>query len=219
MQDQNKGRKKASRPVDDDGEVAPEMREALASYFEKLNGGEIDPAIDPAALLATAHPETQAEWQRTMALLKVSQRQGQAVTSVNAAWQRFRTRAFENATAEAASLGGYVAQNEQDAIQESGLPATTHEALKSDPTPLAELKGYRINDYADLARRYGVEDSLFPRMLKWLKGLGKSLTAPSSGGAMRGMVFARDEEARQSGLSETELSEELAKKDQEKEKE
>jgi hypothetical protein len=217
MQDQNKGRKKASRPVDDDSEVAPEMREALAMYFEKLNGGEVDPAVEPAALLANGQPETQTEWQRTMALLQMPQRYSQIGPSVDTAWQRFRTRAFDGATAaETVSLGGYVAQNEQNVIDESGLPSTTLEALKADPTPLSELKGYRINDYADLARRYGVEDSLFPRMLKWLKGLGKGLTAPSSG-SMRGMVFARDEEARQPGLSEAELSEELDKKDKEEE--
>src|SRR5262249_31656384 len=149
----------------------------------------------------------------TVALLQMPQRTSQAKPSVDTAWQRFRAKAFEGAT-ESVSLGGYVAQNEQDVIQESGLPSTTLEALKADPTPLSELKGYQINDYANLARRYGVEDSLFPRMLKWLKGLGKSLTAPSSG-AMRGMVFARDEEPRQPGLSETELSEELSKKDKE----
>ena len=60
---------------------------------------------------------------------------------------------------------------------------------------MEELKGYQLNDYAALARRYGVKDSAFPRMLRWLKGLGKSFAFPSLN-TSSGMVFAREEETR-----------------------
>jgi hypothetical protein len=210
MHDKDKAQEQAMRPVDDEGEVAPAMREALAQYFEQLNSGEADPTVG----LETTSPEALADWQHTLALLQLPQRLNQQPPSVDAAWQRFRARVFDQTATQSVNLGSYVAQNEQLVIQESGLPQPTLEALKADPTPLSDLKNYQVKDYAALARRYDVEDSLFPRMLKWLKGLGKNLVAPSSG-PVRGMVFARDDEPRQPGLKEHELAEELDKQQKE----
>ncbi len=201
---------KAARPASDDEEITPEIQEALAAYFEQMNGAET--TSDPAVLLASMPSEVLAQWQQAMALLSVPQRAALQTMSVETAWQSFRARAFTPASVQQASLGGYVAEtlahSEQTALKESGLSRPTLEALKSDPTPLNELKGYKLNDYAALARRYGVEDSLFPRMLKWLKGLGNKLSV-SSPGAPRGMVFARDEEPHQPTLTETELAQHL----------
>ncbi len=89
------------------------------------------------------------------------------------------------------------------------MPKNTLEAIQADATPLEQLKGYKLNDYAALAKRYGIKDNLFPRMLKWLKGLGKNLALPQSQMGGRGMVFARDEEARRHGVNEAQLAEHL----------
>ncbi len=198
------------RPFASEDEVAGPLQEALALYFERLNGDEAAP--DPATMLASAGPTVLAEWQAVQALLQLPQKAG-PMPSVESAWQRFRVRSFAVAPAPALaedSLGQYVAEalasNERSALKESGLARPTLEALQAEPTSLQDLKGYAFNDYVALARRYGVNDSAFPRMLKWLKGLGKNLLSPAPA-AGRGLMFARDEETRTPGLTEAEMLE------------
>jgi hypothetical protein len=197
----------ASTSSDDNLGVTPEFQEALAVYFEHLNGAE---DAGEAAVSNSASLEPQME-----ALLGLPGRLTPRSSDVNSAWMRFKQRSFSPtlvAQENKASLGHYVSQaldqNEASAISESGLSKTTLEAIKADGTSMDELRGYQLNDYASLARRYGVKDSAFPRMLRWLKGLGKSLTLPSFG-TSGSMVFAREEEARRQGLSEVELAEHL----------
>jgi hypothetical protein len=198
---QDKFNQEVPSPSDEENlGVTPEFREALAVYFERKNGSL--ETVETAARLS----------QPVVALLALPERWGHQTPNVDAAWQRFQQRAFSPATQQAASLslGGYVSQaltqSEASTVVESGLPKATLEAITADSTSLDELKGYQLNDYADLARRYGVKDSAFPRMLRWLKGLGKSFALPSLGSS-GGMVFAREEEVRQPGLSEAELAE------------
>ena len=187
-------------------EMEPALQEALAVYFEQ--GSDWTPAQ-----ISNLSAAQQTEWQQMQALLKLPQAALEVRPSVASAWQSFRSSHFEMATAtETASLGNYVAQaldqQEQTTLKESGLSKATLEALKADNTPLESLKDYELNDYARLARRYEVKDNAFPRMLKWLKGLSKSLTF-SSGNFSRGAVFARDEETRPQKLNETDLAQEL----------
>ena len=185
-------------------EVNIEWQEALAAYFESHNGGEVS-AIPTARLT----DRQQADWLAAQALLGIPERALEVRPSVETAWQSFRAARFEVApTSDAVSLGSYVARHEQTTLKDSGLSPATVEALKADPTPLETLRGYELNDYAALARRYDVKDSAFPRMLKWLKALGKSLTLPTANPA-RGMMFAREDEVRTPGLSEAELLESL----------
>ncbi|HEX2914263.1 MAG TPA: hypothetical protein VH186_25920 [Chloroflexia bacterium] len=205
-------------PVDNGDEVAPELNEALAAYFEGANGGDV--SREPEDIISKSSSAVQAEWQQFQALLQAP---AKAAPSLDSAWQRFRVRAFEVApVTQPESLGIYVSEalnkNEQAAISDSGLNRATLEALKNDPTPVAAMKDYQLNDYVALARRYGVKDSAFPRVLKWLKGLAKSLSAPSYGGS-RGMVFAREDEKREQGLSETELAQQLEQRSEDKEEE
>jgi hypothetical protein len=211
---QDKFNKEIPSPSD---EVTPEFREALAVYFERLNGAEV--SGEAVALLSTMKAQPAADWARVEALLEVPDRLDRQTPDVDRAWQSFQQRAFSGlAETQAASLslGRYVsealARNETSAIVESGLPKATLEAIQSDATSLDDLKGYQLNDYADLARRYGVKDSAFPRMLRWLKGLGKSFTFPALGQS-GGLVFAREEEVRKQGLNEAELAEQLEKAD------
>ncbi len=193
-------------------EVSPEMQEAIAAYFEQHNGGEI--SRTPETWLSEGQ---QTEWEQTQTLLNVPQRLLVSRPVLDAAWASFKVRAFEMPVTAEGSLGAYVASAldtaEQTTLHESGLSRTTLEALKVDNTPIEKLKDYELNDYAALARRYNIKDNAFPRMLKWLKGLGKSLTTAGLN-LNRGMVFARDEEVRQPGLSEAELAASLEQKDQ-----
>ena len=193
---QDKNIKKNSEPEE---EINPQMQEALAAYFEARNGGQVSKT--PTEWLSVAQL---AEWQQAQALLEIPGRALETRPSVEMAWQSFRSRSF---AVTPDSLGNYVtnalAQAEQTTLKESGLSKATLEALRADPTPIEKLKNYELDDYAALARRYEVKDSTFPRMLKWLKALGKSLTLPTTG-STRGMVFAREDEPRQ-GLSEAEL--------------
>ncbi len=196
-------------------EVSSELSERLAEYLEGLNTGQ----TVPVALM-----DGDEEWTRLTGLLQTPRRMTLAAATlpVESAWQSFRMRAFEvkpalqpEVQAQDNSLGSYVAQalaaNEQATLNESGLPKNTLEAFQVDATPLAQLKGYKLDDYAALAKRYGIKDNLFPRMLKWLKGLGKNLALPASQLGGRGMVFARDEEARRQGVHEAQLAEDLAR--------
>lgn len=183
----------------DNESFSPELTEAIAFYFERLNGSS-EPG-DPAALLRN-QPELLAEWEELLALLRVPQKVKQV--SAASAWQRFRRRAFDIAP-EAQSLGSYVAANESNVLAESGLSKATIEKMKADPTPLNELKNYELKDFVDVARRNGVNDTAFPRMLKWLKGLGKGLFTPMGGSRLQ---FAREEDYKH-GLSESEAAEKL----------
>lgn len=211
MKDNKKDANKGEASTSSDDEVNPQMQEAIAAYFEQQNGG---PVADLSTLLNT---EAQVEWQRTVTLLEVPKRVAQSAISTAAmesAWQKFRVQAFDVPPLAQVSLGGYVAQamaqSEQTTLNESGLARPTLEALKADPTPISELKDYELNDYAALARRYGVKDTAFPRMLKWLKSLGKNFAFPSlNANPGRGMVFAREDEPRQPGMSEQELAENM----------
>jgi hypothetical protein len=200
---QDKFNQEVPSPSDEENlGVTPEFREALAVYFERKNGS-----------LETVETNARLS-QPVAALLALPERLGRQTPDVDAAWQRFQQRAFSPASRPAASLslGSYVSQaltqSEASTVVESGLPKATLEAISADSTSLDELKGYQLNDYAALARRYGVKDSAFPRMLRWLKGLGKSFALPALGSS-GGMVFAREEEVRQPGLSEAELAEKL----------
>ncbi|MBN9389277.1 MAG: hypothetical protein J0I20_14710 [Chloroflexi bacterium] len=196
----------ASTSSDDNLGVTPEFQEALAVYFERLNGPEGSGKV--IANSASLDPQVES-------LLGLPGRLKPRSSDVDSAWMRFKQRSFSPAVVaqeNTASLGHYVSQaldqNEASAITESGLSKSTLEAIKADRTSMDELRGYQLNDYANLARQYGVKDSAFPRMLRWLKGLGKSLTLPSFGSS-GSMVFAREEEARRQGLSEAELAEHL----------
>lgn len=212
MQDKYNNNKEVTSASDEaDLAVAPEFREALAVYFERLNGPGEAESSQAAARFSSPDPQLEG----VQALLELPDRLARQTPAVDSAWQRFQQRAFSRTAqtqAAEASLGGYVsqalAQSEASTVVESGLPKATLEAIQADSTTLDELKGYQLNDYAALARRYGVKDSAFPRMLRWLKGLGKSLAFPSAG-PVGGMVFAREEEVRQPGLKEAELAEQL----------
>ena len=202
---------KEIKVTSDEDTLTPEFQEALAAYFESLNSPNRHE--EPLARsVAGLGPQVEA-------LLEIPRRLERQEPDVNSAWQRFQQRNFSQTASD--SLGRYVsqalAQNETSAIAESGLPKDTLEAIKSDATSMEVLKGYQLTDYAALARRYGVKDSAFPRMLRWLKGLGKSLSFPALN-TSSGMVFAREEEVRHQGLNEAELAEQLEKpEDTEKE--
>jgi hypothetical protein len=196
----------SSTSNDDNLGVTSEFQEALAVYFERLN----DAGSSSDMLAGSTSLEPQVE-----VLLALPGRLKHRPADLDSAWMRFKQRSFSAATETqqaTASLGRYVSQaldhNEASAIVESGLPKSTLEAIKADRTSMDELRGYQLNDYADLARRYGVKDSAFPRMLRWLKGLGKSFTLPSFNPS-GGMVFAREEEVRRQGLNEAELAEQV----------
>lgn len=212
---QDKFIKEVPSTSDEDSlEVSPEFQEALAVYLERVNSAEVTSEVMAFASNSETGLGPQVE-----ALLEIPRRLERQTPDVNAAWQRFQQRAFSHATVSqevSVSLGRYVSQaldqNEASAIVESGLPKATLEAIKADSTSIEELKGYQLNDYAALARRYGVKDSAFPRMLRWLKGLGKSFAFPSMNPSS-GMVFAREEEVRRQGLNEAELVEQLEQPD------
>lgn len=194
--------------ADDNESISPQLTEALAIYLENLNGGS--ETLDPAVLFKN-EPHLIAEWQQLVTLLRVPQSAKQQPLSAGSAWQKFRSRAFDVVAVAPESLGSYIAVNEQAALAESGLSPATLEKMKNDPTLLKDLKHYELKDFVDVARRNGVNDTTFPRMLKWLKGLGKSLFAPPSNTRLR---FAREEDYKQ-GLSESEIVEKLNEQDKE----
>lgn len=204
---QDKFNKEVTSTSDDDNlGVTSEFQEALVVRFERLNSA--GNASDAAAQSVSLEPQVEA-------LLVLPSRLKPQPSDVDGAWMRFKQRSFSQAAETqptVASLGRYVAQaldhNEASTVTESGLSKSTLEAIKSDSTSMEDLRGYQLNDYADLARRYGVKDTAFPRMLRWLKGLGKSLTLPSFNTSSN-MVFAREEEVRRQGLNEAELAGQL----------
>ncbi len=212
---QDKFTKEVPSTADEDKlEVSPEFQEALALYLERVNSTEVTSEV-----MAFANKSETGLGPQVEALLEIPRRLERQTPDVNAAWQRFQQRAFSRVAVSqeaTASLGRYVSealdQNESSAMVESGLPKAILEAIKTDLTSIEELKGYQLNDYAALARRYGVKDSAFPRMLRWLKGLGKTFAFPSMNPSS-GMVFAREEEVRRQGLNEAELVEQLEQPD------
>lgn len=196
----NKNNKPDGEP---EAEISNRFSEAVAAYFEQRNGETVAEF--------TIAPETD-DLRRALALFQVTERAYQDRPDVNTAWQMFRAKAFVPvAVPEAGSLGSFVNETLEavEAVKASGLSRETLEALRQDKTPLTELKDFELADYAAMAKRYGVKDTVFPRMLKWLKGLGKNFAAPSFGGGMqRGMMFAR-EEGYEHQVSEAHLAEEL----------
>ncbi len=189
---------KQNLPDEEPGtELTGRFTETLAAYFEQRNSGA------PPAEVAAAFHEVDDEIRQAIALLQFPERVALTQPDIDRAWQNFRVQAFVAASApvtqvapEANSLGGYVNEALQtgQVVKDSGLPRETLEALRADATPLSELKGFELADYAALAKRYGVKDNLFPRMLKWLKGLGKSFTAPSFGSLSSRPMYARQED-------------------------
>jgi hypothetical protein len=193
-------------------EVSPKLEEALATYLEQLNSSSDETKTDPAMLLS-GEPELLQEWQQIVMILRLPQQAATNAVSASAAWERFRPRHFDVQVAPA-SLGSYVANAlvaDQKAVADSGLSQTLLEKMKSDPTPLDSLKSFELQDYVQVARRNGVSDSQFPRMLKWLKQLAKNVLTPPATSTR--MSFAREDEY-EKGLSEQVIKAELDKKDQ-----
>lgn len=197
--------------------VNARFSEALAAYLEQRNGE----AVSPVAFQDFSDEDLRG----ALALLQLADKAAKMQPDINLAWHNFRAKSFDSAAlaTDPASLGGYVSgalETEQAlALKQSGLPRETLEALRSDQTPLNELKDFELADYAALAKRYGVKDALFPRMLKWLKGLGKNFAAPNLGlgGSMqRGMAFAREKDYEQR-VSEEYLAGELERQGQNQE--
>ncbi len=195
-------------------EVSEQFVAAITGYFEEKNG------FNKSKVAFKITENSGEEIRQALALLEVPERLSPAHPDVDGAWQRFRVEAFDlkpaQTAVEAKSLGLYVSEalSAGEASRQSGLPEKTLEALRRDGTALADLKNFELADYAALAKRYGVKDTLFPRMLKWLKGLSKNLGTSSFGGAgfsSRSMVFAREDEYKQ-GINEEYLAEELNSK-------
>ncbi len=181
------------RNTEPEAEITGQFSEFVAKYFEQKNNGA-SPA-ELANLMQSAN--TDEELRRVVGLIKLTEKAAQDKTDIDKAWQSFRARTFKAAPATAkVNLGNYVSETlaSGEAVKVSGLPRETLEALRQDNTPLTELKDFELADYAALAKRYGVKDTLFPRMLKWLKGLGKSFAAPTTFGPSRPTLrFAREE--------------------------
>jgi hypothetical protein len=189
-------------------EVSEQFSEAIAAYLEQRNDENNSNVAFEAA-------ENDPELRRAVALFKVTERAENDQPDVNSAWQKFKAQAFvpvAQTVAVEGSLGYYVAEAlaTGEAEKATGVPREALEALRQDETPLTELKDFELADYAALAKRHGVKDPVFPRMLKWLKGLGKNFAAPSFGGSnfAAGMTFARQEDY-EMRVSEAHLAQEL----------
>ena len=194
-------------------ELNNQMADALAVYFERKNSGE---KLDAAAFVQD-WPNIKTELGRAINLLQLPERTPQL--STQEAWQRFKGVVFTGQTAPATdSLGSYVAQalvTNDASLKNTGLPRATLEAMSQDATPLAAFQNYQFDDYAQLAKRYGVKDNLFPRVLKWFKGVGKSLNLKTNAGfGNGGLVFARPEDSK-AALSEAELAQAVEQADEE----
>jgi hypothetical protein len=180
---------------------------AVAEFLAKRNEGqpiEID-------AFASQYPELEVELHEWLGLFEIPVLAGRTMPDRGKAWEKFKTKVFTGEIVASPSLGEYVQQSSAlnaGELAGSGLSPEVVEALKKDATPLNDLKNYGLADYAALAKRYGVKDAAFPRMLKWLKNAVKSLSAPATP-TMRGMVFARDSETRTQNLSEAEILEAL----------
>lgn len=190
-----------------------QLADALATYFEHKNSGE---KIDTVAFVQ-AYPNIKLELSQALNILQLPEQVAPSQPDVKEAWQRFKTEVFNGQTAKATqtapdSLGSYVAQalvqNDVE-LKNSGLARPTLVAMSQDATPLSEFQNYKFDDYAQLAKRYGVKNELFPRVLKWFKGLSKSLGAgPKTSFGRAGAMFAR-EEGFQRDISEAQLTQAL----------
>ena len=194
-------------------ELNNQLADALATYFERKNSGE---KLD-AATFVQEWPNIKTELGQTISLLQLPERT--SLLSTQEAWQHFRGVVFTGQIVPATnSLGSYVAQalfTNDVGLKNTGLPRATLEAMSQDTTPLAAFQNYQFDDYAQLAKRYGVKDNLFPRVLKWFKGVGKSLNLTKGAGfGNGGMVFARPEDSK-GALSEAELAQALELEDEE----
>lgn len=181
-----------------------QLADALANYFERKNSGE---QINTVAYVQT-YPQIQTELSRAINVLQIPDKAAKSQPNTKAAWRRFKTEVFTGQTVNVTapeSLGTYVAQaiqqNDRE-LKSTGLPQITLEALSHDATPLTEFQNYKFDDYAQLAKRYGVKNELFPHVLKWFKGLSKSLSLNPGGG--NSFVFAREEDFKRE-LSESDL--------------
>jgi hypothetical protein len=191
------------------------MAEALAEYLEQMNNGSTP---DAKTFVAQYHHLNQQELLASLSLLALPRKP--VKLNVDSAWQNFKAKNFVHAV-QPVSLGNYVQKALDSGDAElAKLPQASLEALKQDQTPISDLKDYELKDYAALAKRYGVKDSLFPRMLKWMKGVAKNVSnaaqATMTPKAQYG--FARPTD-RQRDLSESEIAEALEEdKEQDKEK-
>ncbi len=191
---------------DDGQEIA--LSEALADYLERVNSGNA-PELE---VFSAEYPELGQELRQSLAILNIPRQAATVQPNLDEAWNKFRARVFTGESAKTASLGSYVQQavESQDRdLKAAALSRETLEAMKTDATPAHDLKNYNINDYAAFARRYGVKDAAFPRLLKWLKKLANNLSAPMSSPS-RGMAFARPLD-RPTDLTEEELRQALTK--------
>jgi hypothetical protein len=192
------------------------MADALAAYLEQLNLN--NGAIPDAKMFAAQYAGVnQTELLESLNLLAMPRKP--LKPDVNSAWLKFSAKNFASAH-QTASLGNYVqsaiATNDAD-LSAAKIPQASLEAMKQDQTPLAALKDYELKDYADLAKRYGVKDALFPRLLKWLKNVGKSMSNPQFGASPRAQFgFARQED-RQPDLTGQEIEKALEEDQEPKE--
>lgn len=181
------------------------MSEAIAAYLEELNSGT---PLEVSAFAGRYPHINQAELEKSLKLFAIP-RQPIAMPDVNTAWQKFSAKNFKLVNQPSMSLGNYVQQaidTGDNVLAAAKLPSASLEALKQDPTPVSALRNYELGDYAALAKRYGVKDALFPRLLKWLKGVGKTMTMPAT--PARGMVYARPTD-RQQYLTEQDIEQAL----------
>jgi hypothetical protein len=182
------------------------LAEALGDYLERRNSGQV-PEI---GAFLQEYPSISEDLAHSLALLEIPRKVVAVELDVEAAWKVFRARVFTGEQAKAASLGSYVQQalevKDRD-LTAAALSPETLAAMQTDQTPVQDLKGYDLNDYATLARRYGVKDAAFPKLLKWLKNVTKSFGLPAVNQG-RGMAFARAEQ-RKRGVTEAEIAQVL----------
>jgi hypothetical protein len=194
------------------------MADAIAEYLEQMNTGTLPDAKSFAARYTNLN---QTDLVASLNLLGLPRQT--IKPDVNGAWLKFSSKNF-NPAYQPLSLGSYIQQALNSGDKElAKLPHASLEALKQDQTPISALKDYELRDYAALAKRYGVKDSLFPRMLKWLKGVAKTVSTGTqiSLTPRAQFGFARQTE-RDIQLNEAEIDEAVAgtdvkeaKKDQE----
>jgi hypothetical protein len=183
---------------------------AVADYLERRNNGQ---QVEISAFVAE-YPALAPELKEWLGLFVLPVRT--PTPSVEAAWDKFKARVFTGETVKSPSLGDYVRQvSSSNELAAAGFSPEAAEAIKKDPTPVGDLKNYDLPAYAALARRYGVKDAAFPRLLKWLKGLAHGFSSSSGNTPMRGMAFARDAETRQPELTREEVSKALKKPEEE----
>lgn len=182
------------------------LAEALGDYLERRNSGQ---ALEIGSFIRE-YPAISEDLAHSLALLEIPRKVSTIEPDVEAAWKVFRARVFTGEQAKAASLGSYVQQalevKDRD-LAAASLSSETLTAMQDDQTSLQDLKSYDLNDYAALARRYGIKDTAFPKLLKWLKNVTKNFGMPASSPA-RGLAFGRAEQ-RKRGVTEAEIAQAL----------